>query len=127
MDYRRITNKSSKQYKYIKDNMKVAENGLLYDNQGYIGVALGSHFGDIGNKFVITLDTGIVLKVVKVEAKDDKHTNNGCEQKYDGSLIEFVIDSENTTYWLGSNGYILNGNFNNHKDFKGNIERVEYE
>jgi hypothetical protein len=129
MSYQAITNTRSSQYKYIKANMTVNEKGLLVDKDGYIGVALGSYFGDIGRRYTITLDTGIILKVVKVEAKADNHTVNGCYQKWDKSVIEFVIDTKKAGnyYGRGSNGYIANGNFNNIKEFKGKIIKIEEE
>lgn len=124
MDYRKITNKTSKQYKYIKKHMK-PKDGLLYDKDENIGVALGSWWGDIGSKWTIELDTGVILNVVKVDEKADKHVNNGCEHKKDKSVIEFVIDVRSTPKsWNGNNGYVLNGNFNNHKNFNGSIKRV---
>ena len=123
MDYKLITNKSSKQYKYIQANMKVNNKGLLVDKDNYIGVALGSYFGEIGSKYKITLDTGIILYVVKIEEKANQDTIDGCYQKYDDSVIEFVIDTN--YFYLSENGYIFNGNFNNNKNFKGNIESIE--
>lgn len=124
MDYRAITNTSSKQYKYIKKNM-FPENGLLLDKDGYIGVALGSWWGKIGTKWIIRLDTGIELKVVKVEEKSNQHVNGGCQHKKDGSVIEFVIDKTTIpSNWWGKNGYVLNGNFNNNRLFKGKIVEV---
>lgn len=127
MNYKMITSKSSDQYRYIQANMKVNEKGMLEDEEGYIGVALGSYFGDIGTKYIVNLDTGIDLKVVKVEAKDDNHTNNGCYQKWDKSVIEFVIDTETAEEYYGveTNGYIVHGNFNNIDEYRGNIERME--
>lgn len=128
MSYKAITDKSSVQYKYIQNNMKVDDTtGILYDDDGFIGVALGSYFGPIGSRFYITLDSGIILPVVKVEAKADKHTNNGCEQKWDGSVIEFVVDEKIALDYFGtrSNGYVLDGNFNNYELFKGDIVSIE--
>lgn len=119
MDYRSITSEESEQYKFIQEHMHIKD-GYLLDEQGYIGVALGSEFGDIGSRYVFILDTGIEIQVVKIEVKDDLHTINGCEHKIDRSVIEFVIDEN---YFVkGSNGYILNGNFNNNEWFNGNIE-----
>lgn len=124
MSYKAITNKTSKQYHYIKDHMKVDERGFLRDKDGNIGIALGSYFGEIGNKFQITLETGEILNVVKVEAKADEHTNNGCEQRWDKSVIEFVIDTTvaRSHFGVSENGYILNGNYNNL--FKGTITKI---
>lgn len=123
MDYKAITLVESKQYQYIHNNMAI-ENGLLYEGD-YIGVALGSWWGDIGSKWTIELDSGIILKVVKVDEKSDNHTRNGCEHISDGSAIEIVIDSNTIpSSWWGNNGLVFNGNFNNSELFKGNILKV---
>ena len=116
-----ITNKNSVQYKFIEENME-AQNGLYVDKEGYIGVALGSWFGDIGTRWIFELSSGLKLYTVKIEHKDDKHTLNGCEHLEDKSVIEFVIDHETNPYWIGSNGLILNGNFN--RVFDGTIVSV---
>ena len=121
MDYRTITSETSEQYKFIHSVMNINEDGYLVDDNGYIGVALGSVFGDIGTRYIFTLDTGIELKLVKVEHKADIHTNNGCEQKYDGSVIEFVIVSD--YFEFGINNYVFNGNVNNNELVNGNIKR----
>lgn len=126
MSYKAITDTTSNQYRYIKKYMSVNDKGLLVDDEGYIGVALGSYFGEIGSKYIFTLSTGKIIKVVKIEAKADEHTNNGCEQKWDRSVIEFVVDTTKAGayYGVASNGYILSGNFNNHNDFKGDIVEI---
>lgn len=123
MDYKMITDKTSKQWQYINASGRIKiENGYLMEGE-YIGVALGSYFGEIGTKYIFTLDTGKQIKVVKIEEKADAHTNNGCQQKWDGSVIEFVIDSN--AFEKSSNGYVYNGNFNNVAQFKGHIEKIE--
>ena len=111
MDYKKITSKSSNQYIYIKKYMSVNDEGFLVDEEGRIGIALGSYFGAIGSKYNFTLSTGVVLKAVKVEAKSDAHTVNGCYQKWDKSVIEFVVDTD--VYVRG------NGNYS------GTIESIE--
>ena len=122
MDYRMITARNSKQWRYIHESGNVEiRDGFLWEDD-FIGVALGSYFGEIGSKYIFKLDTGIELKVVKVEAKSDAHTNNGCEQKWDKSVIEFVIDSQ--AFKKEANGYVKNGNFNNDKNFKGKIIEI---
>lgn len=122
MNYKAITNKSSTQWKYITNHMTVGDDGYLRDKDGNIGVALGSHFGPIGSKYEVVLDTGITFNVVKIEAKADQHVNNGCQHKTDGSVIEFVIDSSKMK--KSSNGYIWSGNFNNNPNFKGKIKAM---
>ncbi len=128
MDYKAITSTTSVQYRYIREHMSVdPETGLLIDEEGFIGVALGSYFGDIADRFYITLDTGVVLPVIMVDSKDDRHVSGGCEHLKDGSVLEFVIDTGIAAEYFGrySNGYILQGNFNNFRLFNGCISKVE--
>lgn len=128
MDYRMITNTGSRQYKHIQNYMEVHESGLLIDEDGFIGVALGSYYGNIGDRFYFTLDSGVVLPVVKIDAKASEHTDEvGCQQAFDSSVIEFVIDYDQALNYFGrlSNNYILNGNFNNYSIFRGSIVKVE--
>ena len=129
MSYKSITSKNSKQYKYIENNMSVdEETGLLIDENGFIGVALGSYYGEIGSKFYITLDTEIVIPVVKVDAKSDAHTVNGCSQSVDGSVIEFVIDKQIAGEFFGVRGVnslVSGGNLNNDDRLRGKISTVE--
>ena len=130
MSYKSITTKSSAQYRYIHNNMYVdSDTGLLRhkEHPEYIGVALGTYYGKVGSMYEFTLDNGKVLKVVKVDVKSDSHTYNGCYHRQDGSVIELVIDPvvAKQYYGTGSNGYILNGNFNNSPDFYGKIASVK--
>jgi len=127
-DYRSINSRSSKQYWFIQENMTVdSQTGLLLDSDGFIGVALGSYFGEIGDRFYITLSTGTVLPVVKVDEKADQHVINGCAHYEDNSVIEFVLDTDIAGSFFGrwGNGYILSGNFNNSDYFAGNITKLE--
>ena len=129
MDYRAVTNTSSKQYWFIRNNMTVdTTNGFLYDEEGFIGVALGSFYGTIGSRFYFTFDNGFVLPVVKIDEKADKDTDyTGCYHLSDGSVIEFVIDSDiaNTYYGYYNNGLVLQGNFANYDLYSGSIVKVE--
>lgn len=124
MSYKAITNKNSKQYKYISQNMYVDPvTGLLVHNDDpeIIAVALGSYYGPIGSMFEIELSTGKTIKVVKVDAKSDSHTVNGCYQEHDNSVIEFVIDTAISKQYRGGK---LSGNFNTYNEFKGDIVKV---
>lgn len=122
MDYRTITNTSSRQYQFIKANMNVGENGLLYTDDQYIGVALGSYYGDIGDKFVLTFEDGREVKVIKIDAKADIHTIDGCYQYLDGSMIELVIDTERALESFQQ--AMLMGDFNYSDLFNGSIVSV---
>ena len=129
MDYRKITNESSPQYQLIhSDKIFVNKKGYLQTEDGYIGVALGSYFGDIGSKFIVELSTGKELKLIKVERKDDKHTDrNNFIGSANYDIVEFVVDTK-TDYMKNNvmaNGYIFNGNFNNNKEFEGHVVNIE--
>ncbi len=128
MDYRMITLTTSKQYQYINNYMNVTDEGLLIDEDGFIGVALGSYYGEIGSRYYFTLDDGKVLPLIKIEAKANVDTDElGCAHNSDSSVIEFVIDYDKARSYFGtiSNSYILNGNFNNYEVFRGKIKKVE--
>ena len=129
MDYRATTDPTSVQYWFIKNNMEVDETtGFLLDEDGFIGAALGSYFGNIGDRFYFTLDSGVVLPIVKVEEKADRDTDpTGCYHSLDGSVIEFVIDSIVAGDYFGryGNGLVLQGNYANYSIFKGDIVKVE--
>lgn len=129
MDYRMTTVVASRQYQFMHNYMTVdKKTGFLYDKDGFIGVALGSFYGTIGDRFYFTLDSGIVLPLVKVEEKADVDTDyTGCYHLIDTSIIEFVIDEDYASnyFWCNGNGYVLNGNYNNYSLFEGEIVRVE--
>ena len=129
MDYRATTLVSSRQYQFIHNYLNVdKKTGFLYDDEGFIAVALGSYYGTIGDRYYFTLDSGIVLPLVKAEQKADEDTDySGCYQKYDKSIMEFVIDSDYASSYFGSrgNGLVLNGNYNNYSLFSGNIVKIE--
>lgn len=127
-DYRAITSRSSAQYKFIHEYMTIdEETGFLYDEDGFIGVALGSYYGEIGDRYYITLEGGNVLPVVKIDEKADGDTIKGCAHNSDSSVIEFVIDSDYAAEGLGEsgNGLIASGNYNNLEIFEGKIKKFE--
>ena len=129
MDYRMTTVVSSRQYQFIHNYCTVdRRTGFLYDEEGFIAVALGSYYGEIGDRYYFTLETGIVLPLVKAEEKADEDTNSsGCYHVEDGSVIEFVIDSDYARNYFStySNGLVLDGNYNNYSLFRGSIVKVE--
>lgn len=84
--------KSSPQYKYLatettdKDNLRIT-------SDGYYAVAMGSYYGKLGDKFVVTFSNGQTTKVVKVDEKADAHTvgGRGMCMASDGSIIEPIL------------------------------------
>jgi len=129
MDYRMTTDPTSVQYHFIKNELTVdKKTGFLYDKDGFIAVALGSYYGSIGDRYYFTLDSGIVLPLVKAEEKADEDTDSrGCYHLIDTSIIEFVIDSDiaGDYFWDNRNGLVLDGNYNNYSLFDGDIVKVE--
>ena len=129
MDYRMTTLVSSSQYQFLNYRCTVdTKTGFLYDEEGFIAVALGSYYGVVGDRFYFTLDSGVVLPLVKGEEKADVDTDSsGCYHTIDGSVIEFVIDSDYAAnyFWANGNGYVLNGNYNNYSLFSGSVVKVE--
>ena len=129
MDYRMTTVVASRQYQFLNYECTVdKKTGFLYDEEGFIAVALGSYYGVIGDRFYFTLDSGIVLPLVKGEEKADEDTDySGCYHTIDGSVVEFVIDDDYAASYFGtnSNGYVLDGNYNNYSLFSGSFVKVE--
>jgi len=127
-DYRGITSTGSAQYQYIHNHMTVDDaTGFLYDEDGFIGVAMGYQFGEIGSRYYIVLDTDIIIPVVKVDAKASQDAPDGCSASGDASVIEFVIDADKAGAYFGqgATGLASQGNFNNYSCLKGRIEDIE--
>lgn len=128
MDYRAITDKTSPQYQFIhSDEITICEDGFLRDSEGYIGVAMGGYFGEVGSRYICRLDNGAEIKVVKVEMKAEQDTVQGFYGKDNYDIIEFVIDTK--AQWMQDNkwenGYIFSGNFNNYEAFNGKIVEID--
>lgn len=125
MNYEKITSKSSQQYKFISEFMFVgSKDGLLYleTDTRFIGVALGSYFGEIGSKFKFTFDSGEMMYAVKIEEKADVHTIDGCVHSKDSSIIEFVVNSNFKEYYPEAYNA---GNVAVLSQFKGYIKEIE--
>lgn len=69
------------------------ENGLRKVDDYYC-VALGSYYGTtIGNKYMVTLSTGVQIKVILCDVKADRHTDaNNQYTLHNGCMIEFYVD-----------------------------------
>lgn len=125
MDYRKITDKASKQYNfiYIKKEIKVSKDGLLRNNNGSIAVALSSRYGKIGDELIITLSTGKKLQVVKVDEKAEKDLINNCYHACDNSMIEVLVDiNEFGKYYHTAKTM---GDFNYSDLMNGSITKIE--
>lgn len=105
------------------------EDGLRRFNQDYI-VALGKFYSEsIGDRFQITLDTGVEFTVILGDGKnpidcDDTNMYAPCVN-YDGekcaNVLEFIVDTD----VLSSDVYGY-GSINCIDKFKGNIVKMVY-
>ena len=124
--YRAITNTASKQYEIISKLTIDDTTGFLYYEDGFIAVALGSHFGALGSRYYITLSSGNVIPIIKADAKSDHHVEGGCSSA-GGSVIEFIIDEQISREYFGQgpSGLASYGNFNNYPSLNGTIVKIE--
>lgn len=95
MDYRCITNKKSKQWQIVSESAP-DNNGLMMFENKYYCIALGSAFGNVGDKMLIKLSNGKEFYAIKADAKADIHTTiEKGKISADGSIAEFIIDKNN--------------------------------
>ena len=94
MDYRTITSKSSKQYELQDSCAYTNEYGLRMVDDRYC-VALGSYYTTtIGQYVDIELENGVVIKGILADCKADIHTDSTNRINPNGSVVEFVVDTE---------------------------------
>ena len=91
MDGKKITDTTSDAYKvlstlFIKDG--------IYTDGEYVAIALSSFYGDVGDKFRITLSSGQVFYGIMTDTKKDIHVDENYAHITDGSVIEFVVDTK---------------------------------
>jgi hypothetical protein len=92
MDYEKITNKSSEQWK-LQQLCTTTGNGFRTYN-GYYTVAVGTGYNaPVGTYLDATLDTGIVLHCIVGDVKSNNDTDGTNKQdKNNNSVLEFIVD-----------------------------------
>lgn len=129
MDARKITNKASRQYKYISNNAWVDNQGFLRADadkgipQDYYLIALGSYYGtDIGTKYRITTDIGKVFYGVLADCKSDVHTNSTNQYTTVGTpnIVEFLVNTDRLNRRVK-----YHGSANAYEPLQGNIVKIE--
>ena len=94
MDYRCITLKSSNQYRLQESLAYTDEIGLRMVNDRYC-VALGSYYTTVVGQYVdIELENGAIIKGILADLKDDRHTDEKHQINPNGSVLEFVVDTD---------------------------------
>ena len=119
MDYRTITDETSKQYA-LQRLATTDENGLRKFNNKYI-VAMGTYYSHyVGKEFVLTLDNSQEINVIVGDIKQDIHTDvNRQYAMLTGNVVEFIVDEDKLPKNVLRTGDV------SHLGLKGNITRIE--
>lgn len=92
MYYQAITNTSSKQYR-LQNRAYTNSEGLRMLNGRYM-IALGSRYSiNIGQYVDLVLDNGTIIECILGDAKSDRHTDVTNSIALDGSVAEFIVDT----------------------------------
>lgn len=125
MDYRTITDKTSKQFN-MQDNEAYTDTdtGLRIVDERYC-IAVGSYYTKtVGEKIDVVLENGTIIPCIFAEAKSDEHTDKLTHrQNPNGSIIEFIVDIP-----FLDNSVVHSGNIESVDDyFKGEIIEIRVE
>jgi len=120
MPYTAVTSESSNQYQllYSDECYTDQSTGIRVVNDRYC-IALGTAYTDvIGTKVDVVMANGSTIPCILGDVKNPAHTDSTNRyQQYDGSVVEFIIDSQ---YFTGTEQYP--------DDFSGDVvELVVYE
>ena len=100
-----ITRQGSRQLAYV--TLGTPDEQGLYVYLEKFMVAMGSHYGDLGTCFKVTLSNGRIIEVIMTERKADEHTDRlNMYTLQDGSVLEFIVDESKLP--KGINGNIAN-------------------
>lgn len=105
MSYKKITDRSSKQYN-IQTKSYTDENGLRVYNDRYC-VAVGTYFtSKVGTYIDVELDDGTILPCVVGDIKSDVDTDANNIQGNDSSIVEFIVDTAYISSEVSTSGDI---------------------
>lgn len=94
MDYRRITDKTSKQWK-LQEQAWTEERGFRKIGEHFL-VAVGTFYADeVGKELLIEFEDGQQIKAIVGDIKQDRHTDS--TNRYvpvNGNIVEFIVDVE---------------------------------
>ena len=95
------------------------ENGLRKIDDYYC-VAMGTHYGKVGDKLYIETDEGACWKVILADIKSDKHTDSTNSYTLsNGCMMEFIVDTRQMPGPIKRSGTV------NGLGFQGNITVVK--
>ncbi len=115
MDYRKITDKSSKQWA-LQEQAWTEGRGFRKIGEHFL-VAVGTFYADeVGKELLIELEDGQRIKAIVGDIKQDKHTDpTNRYVPVNGNIVEFIVNVEKLNpevirrgdvSWLGLNGKI---------------------
>jgi hypothetical protein len=73
-------------------------------------VAMGSYYGEVGDRFEVTLSSGKVFTVIKGDAKSDRDTD-ALHMHRNGNVIEFIVDADRISDASKSSGNMSDSGF----------------
>ena len=119
MDYRKITDKTSKQWN-LQQLATTNEKGFRVFNGRYL-VAVGTYYAtEVGKELKITLDNGFVFYAIVGDIKMDTHTDaNNQYIPINGNIVEFIVDTNKLDPMIKKLGDVSN------LGFKGKIIKIE--
>ena len=119
MDYRTITDTSSKQYE-LQQQAITNEIGIREIN-GRLMVAMGTYYVEkVGKKFDITLSTGEVIPVIVGDIKSDLHTDPTNRYiQHNGNIVEFIVNEDILDRKIKLTGSL------NHGKLKGQVTKIQ--
>jgi hypothetical protein len=111
MDYRKITDKTSKQWN-LQQLATTNEKGFRVFNGRYL-VAVGSYYAnEVGKELKITLDNGFVFYAMVGDIKMDIHTDaNNQYVPINGNIVEFIVDIDKLDPMTKKLGDVSNSGF----------------
>lgn len=115
MDYRKITDKNSKQWK-LQEQAWTEGRGFRKIGEHFL-VAVGTFYADeVGKELLIEFEDGQKIKAIVGDIKQDRHTDpTNRYVPINGNIVEFIVDAEKLepevirlgdVSWLGLNGKI---------------------
>lgn len=123
LPYTAITDRSSEQWK-LQQKCKTDKYGFRVFGE-YKCVAVGTYYSNkIGDKFIITLDTGIKIKCIVADIKMDIHTdrNHQFVNLPNKNIIEFLVSKRKLDKLSKTMGDI---SYANDGMYMGSIVRIE--
>lgn len=120
MSYSAITNKSSEQYK-LQQQAETGDYGIRMIDDRYL-IALGTYYtSEIGTEVDIVMENNSILKCILGDIKADIHTDKDNIKTKDGSVVEFIVDTESLHKDAKFHGDLSYCN----EDFSGEIAEIK--